>query len=310
MTYPDEDVRGDAGSSQASAGGSSQHGTGGPQPPARGTTPSHVGTGVSRSATDDFSDRLQQEMRRSQQQRTDTTQAPRDAQQQQTAESAQQPTETAGPVGQGDYVVRQGDCISSVAREHGHFWETIWDDGANAELKEIRQDPNVLFPDDRVTIPEKRRKDESIEPEMRHRFVRRGEPTRFRLRVLENGEPRANEPWTAEIDGQTEHSGTTDTEGMLEFPVSAIARECRLHVGEENNERTYRLTFRHLDPITEVRGVQQRLKNLGSDCGPVDGELGPRTRRAISDFQARHELEQTGELDEATRDRLRSEYGR
>ncbi|MGD8451087.1 MAG: peptidoglycan-binding protein [Phycisphaerae bacterium] len=260
--------------------------------------PQSSDTPVSAGGGDDFSERLRTRMSAG---NSGTT-----AQQ---AESQRAPA-AAEPVGQGNRVVREGECISSIANETGHFWETIWNEGANAELREAREDPNVLLPGDRVTVPEIRPKQESGESEMRHRFVRRGEPTNFRLRVLENGEPRANEPWTAEIDGQAERSGTTDAEGKLEFPVSPRVREARVRVGEGNNQRTYRLGFRHLDPLSAVQGVQQRLSNLGFDCGPADGDLGPRTRRAITAFQAREEIEQTGEPDEATRNRLRDAYGR
>ena len=45
----------------------------------------------------------------------------------------------------------------------------------------------------------------------------------------------------------------------------------------------------------QLRGLQQRLKLLGYNVGPVDGELGPTTRRAIRRFQQRNRLTVTGE---------------
>ena len=45
-----------------------------------------------------------------------------------------------------------------------------------------------------------------------------------------------------------------------------------------------------------VKAVQQALKEKGHDPGSVDGRMGPKTQRAIRDYQAAHGLEATGQL--------------
>jgi len=41
-------------------------------------------------------------------------------------------------------------------------------------------------------------------------------------------------------------------------------------------------------PLSMIRGVQQRLKELGLDCGPTDGVLGAKTKAAVKEFQSSH----------------------
>jgi hypothetical protein len=41
-------------------------------------------------------------------------------------------------------------------------------------------------------------------------------------------------------------------------------------------------------PLSEARGIQQRLKELGYDCGPTDGVLGSKTKAAVKAFQEDH----------------------
>jgi rare lipoprotein A len=54
----------------------------------------------------------------------------------------------------------------------------------------------------------------------------------------------------------------------------------------------------------QIKQAQEALKVEGFHPGPVDGVVGPRTRRALRAYQAREGLAQTGGLDEATFHRL------
>jgi len=247
-------------------------------------------------------------------------------------------------VGSGEYVVRDGDCISSIASSAGHFWETIWNDPANAELRQQRGDPNVLLAGDRLHVPDKREKQESGATEARHRFVRKGEPAKLRLRLVEpddrseTGEPakaaplryrgrdvesedapaaladqphrpRSDIPYLLEIDGALTE-GRTDGDGRIEavIPPGARAGVLTLHPGTDHAERMP-LRLGALSPIGTVVGVKERLANLAFDSGDRTNEETSGLGAAIRAFQQQQGMEPTGRLDDALRKQLRDVHG-
>ncbi len=216
-----------------------------------------------------------------------------------------EPADVGGPVGQGDYVALPGDCMASIAVDHGHFWETIWNDPGNSELQEVRKDPYVLLPGDRVTVPDKRRKDEQIAPEMRHRFVRRGAPENLIVIYKVEGEPRDNQAYVLDIDGE-KFEGTTAPDGRVEVFIPPDATRGKI-VFTESGDR-YLLDLGKLDPITELIGIQERLANLGYFHGSHDGEMSDALRQATRVFQKANDMETTGEVDEATREKIREKH--
>lgn len=247
-----------------------------------------------------------------------------------------------GPVGQGDYVVSEGDCISSIAKQHGHFWETLWSDPANAELRRVRGDPNILFPGDRVTIPPIRLREELRPTDQRHRFVKRGEPAKLRLRLLEEkrddgpeaeappprysgrdvytedgpsrasplaDHPRRSVPYLLIVDGE-QTRGSTDGEGYLEAWISPTATTGRLFINHgSTTEEELVINLGHLDPLEEIAGVKQRLANLAFDCGDRTNKMTPGLREALLAFQDKHGLASTGELTDEVRQKLRQLHG-
>lgn len=213
-----------------------------------------------------------------------------------------------GPAGSGEKAVQQGECISSIAKDTGHFWETIWKDAANTELREIRKNPNVLLPDDRVHVPPLRRKEEPGQTETRHRFVRRGEPALVRIVLKYAGQPRTNERYVLEIEDRI-YAGMTDTEGRLQHAIPGNAKHGRLMVGQGRRARTYNLELGQLDPITSLAGLQARLNNLGFACGPATGQWSSDTERAVRRFQDVYRLPVTGQPDDVTRERIKQAHG-
>lgn len=63
-------------------------------------------------------------------------------------------------------------------------------------------------------------------------------------------------------------------------------------------------SFREPQDRTTVRQAQIALHDAGFDPGMIDGVMGPRTRGALSEFQASRGLPQTGNLDAATQQQL------
>lgn len=209
-----------------------------------------------------------------------------------------------GPVGSGNHIVRQGDCVESIAYQHGHLWKTLWNHPQNAKLKQVRKDPNVLLPGDRIFIPELRVKEEAGGTEQRHRFCRKSVPSKLKLRFLDaKNRPRAGESYALEVDG-THYDGSLDSDGALEVSILPNARKGKLTLGQGDEQEEYELELGHLDPLAEVSGVQARLMNLGYDCGAVDGKSGPEIEGAIEAFQEDNDLKPTGKLDQTTLDKL------
>lgn len=199
------------------------------------------------------------------------------------------------------WTVGRDDDISSIADANGFFWETLWNHPENSALKNKRRNPNVLCPGDEVFIPELQTKQESVESEQKHTFRRLGVPAIISIKLMDSGEPRANIDYVLEVEGETIR-GTTDGDGVIETRVPPDAREGRLILS--GGKEIHTVCIGGLDPVEEVRGLQQRLANLGYDCYPFTGVIDRKTRRAIINFQSDHNLEITGKSDAATQKKL------
>ncbi len=202
--------------------------------------------------------------------------------------------------------VKQGECVESIAALEGFHWKTVWDHGENSELRRERVSPNLLHPGDELFIPDKTLKEDDAATEARHRYRLKGVPAVLKVRLLNNGEPRRSEKWTAVVDGKIQ-SGATDGDGLAQIRVHPRTRYVKLTL-ESGVE--YRLQLRDLDPLETVSGVQARLNNLGYESGTVDGIQGPITTGAVKRFQADHPpLEVDGIVGPKTRAKLKEVYG-
>lgn len=203
------------------------------------------------------------------------------------------------------HVVKQGDCMSSIAEQYGFFWETLWNHERNAQLQERRKNPNVLMAGDQVFVPEIRPKEESGETTRVHTFQLKGVPARLNFRLKDAlGDPRAGLHYTLTVDGKR-FTGTTAEDGLISqvIPPRAKKAQLKLDVGEE-----YHFDLGYMNPLDYTSGVQARLKNLGYFRGDIGGSMNDETHEAIRRFQGDHSLEVTGEPDAATRDALNAAH--
>jgi hypothetical protein len=203
--------------------------------------------------------------------------------------------------------VQPGECIASIAYAYGFHPETIWEDEANAALRDQRGGSGyVLEPSDVVNIPDKTPKSFVRPTGQRHLFRRRGVPEKLKLQLLINDEPRANVPYTLTIDG-TPCTGTTDAEGNLQEWISPAARAAQLDLG---GGETFELSLGHLLPVTTAGGLRARLVNLGFLEDADDPAAEPALLAiALRAFQAAHSLTESGEPDEPTRTKLVELHG-
>lgn len=203
-----------------------------------------------------------------------------------------------------DYLVEAGDSICSIAARNGHVPSTLWDDPANAELKNARKDPELLVPGDRMSIAAVRPKNVACATGELHVFRITGRKTTVTIYVEdEEGAPFADKRYEL-VAGDATISGTTDDSGKLEATIDARARDGTLRVWLEEPglpdpyEREVR--FGELPPADHPDGLQRRLANLSLWFGSSE-DLSP---AALSAFQTAQGIEATGAADDATLQKL------
>lgn len=113
--------------------------------------------------------------------------------------------------------------------------------------------------------------------------------------------------------GATDQISDSIIGGKIEAVLPEGQKSADLTVWSNNSKETVAFTLsiviEMLDPIESNKGVQQRLNNLGFDCGPVDGEFGEATEEAIRHFQFYAKIEINGNADATTRAKLYEIYG-
>lgn len=204
------------------------------------------------------------------------------------------------------HVVKQGDHISRIAEQYGFYdYLTIWNDAANAALRQKRKNPNVLLPGDEIVIPDKQLKTVTAATGVKHKFVIKEQTIMLRLVLRDlNSEPIANAPCTLEVEGAS-FNLTTNGQGMIEQRIPKTAESGRITF----EQFVIPIRIGHLDPVEELSGWRARLNNLGYHAGQSDDPNDLRLISAIEEFQIDYGLETKGVCNATTQAKLKEIHG-
>ena len=212
-----------------------------------------------------------------------------------------------------NYVVQQGDHLSSIAKDFGFSrYQTIWDDPNNAALKAQRVNPNVLYPGDVLYIPDKTVTDFPRPTDQKHPFVLNKQPLKLRL-VLEDiyEKPIAGAACRLRL-GFDLHNVTTDGTGHLEQGISPEVHDAVLTIqAPQTPFQGVPLSIKigHLDPVETVSGQHARLTNLGYFPGPTGASDPAALESAIEEFQCDQSLTVDGICGPQTQAKLKQVHG-
>jgi hypothetical protein len=184
--------------------------------------------------------------------------------------------------------VCKGECMASIAAKYGFAdYRDIYEDPANAGLRKKRPNPSLLFPGDRVAIPERKSTVFECDSGKLHEFEVKPRKRLLQLRLEDmSGTPMANVPATLVLGPLEKIETKTDGSGILKQELPLTTRTVTLHAGGIVRQ----IRIGDLNPMKDaddggISGVQARLKNLGFFAGIVDGEMDPETEAAIIEFR-------------------------
>ena len=213
-----------------------------------------------------------------------------------------------------DYFVQQGDYLSKIAKEFGFSdYRTIWNHPDNSELKSKRKNPNVLYPGDKLVIPDRTPREEDCAVDKKHTFIAKRQEIRLRLFLEDMYEqPVANAACVLAIEGDS-RTITTDSQGKIDEPLPPGTTSATLFIQDVKqthlNSVQIPIKIGHLDPLEELSGQSGRLSNLGYFPGNPDDKDDPAFMLAVERFQAEHGLTVDGICGPKTQGKLKDVHG-
>jgi Putative peptidoglycan binding domain len=213
----------------------------------------------------------------------------------------------------GYHEVRQGEHLARLAHEYGFSdYHSIWNHPNNADLKQTRQSPNILFPGDSLFIPDRQLREESCSTDQRHVFKTKKGVLKLRL-TLEDlyEEPIADAQCLLLLGSDTRHV-TTDGDGRIEQDIPWDAHDAILMIQDPQtafDNTNIAIKIGDLDPVDKVSGQTARLNNLGYFAGNVNQPDDTTFKSAVEEFQCDHAVTVNGICDPTTQSKLKQVHG-
>jgi hypothetical protein len=213
----------------------------------------------------------------------------------------------------GNYTVQQGDHVFKVAKVFGFSdYQTIWNDPNNADLKQQRQNPNVLFPGDSLYIPDREQRVESRPTDKKHPFKKTTKGLKLRLTLVDLYEkPIANASCVLAL-GSDSSNVTTDGSGKIEQDIQPTDHDAILVIQDEQtplNNTQIAIKIGDLDPEDKISGQIARLNNLGYSAGDVQKPDQTAFESAVEEFQCDNGLTVDGICGPITYAKLKQVHG-
>jgi len=210
------------------------------------------------------------------------------------------------------YVIKQGDYLTKLAHRLGFTADEVWGLAENADLRQRRQDGDILRPGDILFVPDQPKRRNPFDKETENHFTARVPKVPVELRLAVDDEPLGDERYqVAGLDDESERR--TDGDGYARFEVDVNTRQVTIDLPDRGEHCC--LMVGDLDPADEPSGARMRLTQLGYYGGHREGEDqfeahdAEQLGAALRAFQIDHGLDGSGELDPPTVKALREAHG-
>ncbi|WP_163785250.1 hypothetical protein [Myxococcus vastator] len=199
------------------------------------------------------------------------------------------------------HVVQPGEGVDTIAFDWGHLPETIWDAPQNGTLRAQRRWRNQLAAQDTLYIPP--REPATLQVSAGFHYVLRfnGGVSRLRLRLAVGFEPQDGVPYLLEVPDAPSQQGTTRN-GYIDTVVPA--QTTRVTLVLDQGATRLDLPVGALLPLSDDRGVQQRLRNLGFPCASSDGTFDDVAKGVLHRFRSAVSLPHSDAVDDDVRGAL------